>query len=83
MTAIAAPRTTRSRRSRGSSVKQVPGSAEYILTIATSGDVATGNLQFLLYDPATKAVQSARRRPHAVHRLRDDRDGQGQVGAAT
>ena len=41
----------------GSSVKQVPGSTEYILTIATSGDVATGNLQFLLYDPATKAVQ--------------------------
>ena len=28
----------------GSSVKQVPGSAEYVLTIATEGDVATGNL---------------------------------------
>ena len=41
----------------GSSVKQVPGSAEYVLTIATEGDVATGNLIFLLYDPTTKAVQ--------------------------
>ena len=41
----------------GSSVKQVPGSAEYVLTIATEGDVATGNLIFLLYDPTTKTVQ--------------------------
>ena len=41
----------------GSSVKQVPGSTEYVLTIATEGDVATGNLVFLLYDPTTKAVQ--------------------------
>ena len=41
----------------GSSVKQVPNSAEYVLTIATEGDVATGNLVFLLYDPTTKTVQ--------------------------
>ena len=30
---------------------------EYILTIATTGDPATGPLVFLLVDPATKAVQ--------------------------
>ena len=63
-----------------SSVKQVPGSAQYILTIATTGDVATGNLVFLLYDPATKVVQAARRGPHAVHDCDDDRDRQGHRG---
>jgi arabinogalactan oligomer / maltooligosaccharide transport system permease protein len=39
------------------SVTQVPGSAEYVLTIATDGDPSTGQLVFLLVDPATKAVQ--------------------------
>ena len=65
----------------GSSVKQVPGSAEYVLTIATEGDVATGNLVFLLYDPTTKAVQvGTRGRPDAVHRLHREPHGQGHVG---
>ncbi|MEV7349538.1 ABC transporter permease subunit [Micromonospora chalcea] len=39
-----------------SSVKQVPGSTEYNLTIATKGDPATGSLVFLLSDPKTKDV---------------------------
>jgi arabinogalactan oligomer/maltooligosaccharide transport system permease protein len=39
------------------SVQQVPGSTEYVLTIATVGDAATGDVVFLLYDPTTKAVQ--------------------------
>jgi arabinogalactan oligomer / maltooligosaccharide transport system permease protein len=39
------------------SVQQVPGSAQYVLTIATSGSVESGPLVFLLYDPTTKTVQ--------------------------
>lgn len=39
-----------------SSVKQVPGSTEYSLSIATIGDPATGPLVFLLSDPETKEV---------------------------
>jgi arabinogalactan oligomer/maltooligosaccharide transport system permease protein len=39
------------------SVAQVAGSAEYVLTLATEGDPATGELVFLLYDPATQTVQ--------------------------
>jgi arabinogalactan oligomer/maltooligosaccharide transport system permease protein len=39
------------------SVQKVPGSAEYILTIASTGDAATGELVFLLVDPTTKVVQ--------------------------
>jgi arabinogalactan oligomer / maltooligosaccharide transport system permease protein len=39
------------------SVQQVPGSTEYILTIATIGDPATGEIVFLLFDPATETVQ--------------------------
>ncbi|HEY8472146.1 MAG TPA: ABC transporter permease subunit [Natronosporangium sp.] len=35
------------------SVRQVPDSAEYTLSIATTGDPATGPLVFLLRDPAT------------------------------
>src|SRR5262245_66680188 len=42
----------------GASVKQVPGSAQYTLTIATNGDPATGNLVFLPYDPATQTVHT-------------------------
>ncbi len=39
------------------SVAQVAGSAEYVLTIASEGDPATGDLVFLLFDPTTKTVQ--------------------------
>lgn len=39
-----------------SSVKQVPGSAQYSLSIATQGDPTTGALVFLLGDPKTKEV---------------------------
>ncbi|GHJ10254.1 sugar ABC transporter permease [Micromonospora humidisoli] len=41
-----------------SSVKQVPGSAEYALAIATTGDPATGPLVFLLTDPGTGRVSA-------------------------
>jgi len=40
---------------QSASVKQVPGSAEYGLTVATRGDPATGTLVFLLADPAGRA----------------------------
>ncbi|GIE92563.1 ABC transporter permease subunit [Paractinoplanes rishiriensis] len=40
------------------SVTQVPGSTEYVLTVATTGDPATGPLVFLITDPATKAVSA-------------------------
>ncbi|KAB1911859.1 ABC transporter permease subunit [Micromonospora sp. AMSO31t] len=39
-----------------SSVRQVPGSTEYSLSIATTGDPATGPLVFLLSDPKTREV---------------------------
>jgi arabinogalactan oligomer / maltooligosaccharide transport system permease protein len=39
-----------------SSVVRVPGAPEYALSIATTGDPATGPLVFLVTDPATKAV---------------------------
>jgi arabinogalactan oligomer / maltooligosaccharide transport system permease protein len=38
------------------SVQQVPSSPQYVLTIATEGDPATGELVFLLVDPATKTA---------------------------
>jgi arabinogalactan oligomer/maltooligosaccharide transport system permease protein len=38
------------------SVKQIPGSTEYALSVATKGDPATGPLVFLVTDPATGAV---------------------------
>ncbi|MEV4830162.1 ABC transporter permease subunit [Micromonospora sp. CA-248260] len=41
-----------------SSVKQVPGSAEYALAIATTGDPTTGPLVFLLTDPGTGRVSA-------------------------
>lgn len=41
-----------------SSVKQVPGSTEYSLSIATEGDPATGPLVFLLSDPRTREVSA-------------------------
>ncbi|MCX4474451.1 ABC transporter permease subunit [Micromonospora sp. NBC_01655] len=40
------------------SVKQVPGSAEYALSVATAGDPATGPLIFLVTDPRTGAVSA-------------------------
>ena len=39
-----------------SSVERVPGSTEYVLSVATTGDPATGPLVFLLSDPATGAA---------------------------
>jgi arabinogalactan oligomer/maltooligosaccharide transport system permease protein len=41
----------------GASVQQVPGSAQYVLTVASTGDAVTGDLVFLLYDPGTETVQ--------------------------
>jgi arabinogalactan oligomer/maltooligosaccharide transport system permease protein len=38
----------------GTSVQQVPGSAEYVLTLATDGDPTTGDIVFLLTDPAAQ-----------------------------
>ncbi len=38
----------------GASVQQVPDSATYTLTIATDGDATTGDIVFLLSDPATE-----------------------------
>ena len=37
----------------GASVKQVPDSTIYTLTLATDGDATTGDIVFLLVDPAT------------------------------
>lgn len=39
-----------------SSVTRVPGSKAYALSVATTGDPATGPLAFLITDPATKKV---------------------------
>ena len=38
----------------GTSVQQVPGTPEYVLSLATKGDPTTGDIVFLLTDPATK-----------------------------
>lgn len=40
-----------------STVERVPGSTAYVLTIATTGEPATGDLVFLLVDPKTKTPQ--------------------------
>ena len=40
----------------GASVQQVPDSATYTLTIATDGDATTGDIVFLLTDPATEEL---------------------------
>ncbi|MER7415421.1 ABC transporter permease subunit [Micromonospora peucetia] len=40
------------------SVKQVPGSTEYALSVATQGDPATGPLVFLVSDPGSGAVSA-------------------------
>ena len=46
----------------GSSVKQVPGSAEYVLTIATEGDVATGQPGLPAVRPDDEGRPDGRRR---------------------
>jgi arabinogalactan oligomer/maltooligosaccharide transport system permease protein len=38
----------------GTSVQQVPGTPEYVLSLATEGDPTTGDIVFLLTDPATQ-----------------------------
>ena len=38
----------------GTSVQQVPGTPEYVLSLATKGDPTTGDIVFLLTDPATQ-----------------------------
>jgi len=38
----------------GTSVQQVPGTPEYVLSLATRGDPTTGDIVFLLTDPAAK-----------------------------
>ncbi|MDZ5441884.1 ABC transporter permease subunit [Micromonospora sp. 4G57] len=43
---------------QSSSVKQVPGSTEYSLSIATKGDPTAGPLVFLLTDPRTREVSA-------------------------
>ncbi|MGC1212305.1 MAG: ABC transporter permease subunit [Micromonospora sp.] len=43
---------------QSSSVKQVPGSTEYSLSIATKGDPASGPLVFLLTDPKSGEVSA-------------------------
>ncbi|MFI9642017.1 ABC transporter permease subunit [Micromonospora sp. NPDC051925] len=43
---------------QSSSVRQVPGSAEYALSVATEGDPATGPLVFLVTDPTTGTVSA-------------------------
>jgi arabinogalactan oligomer / maltooligosaccharide transport system permease protein len=40
----------------GASVQQVPGSAQYVLSLATEGDPASGDIVFLLADPATQTA---------------------------
>lgn len=40
------------------SVTQVPGSTQYALSVATTGDAATGSLVFLITDPATRMVSA-------------------------
>jgi len=53
---------------QSASVKQVPGSVEYDLSVATKGDPATGPLVFLLVDPAGTAYLG-------------DKDGLHQLGS--
>jgi arabinogalactan oligomer / maltooligosaccharide transport system permease protein len=43
---------------QSTSVVLVPGSTEYVLTIASTGDAATGALVFLITDPATNQVSA-------------------------
>ncbi len=42
---------------QSASIQQVAGSTEFVLTVATTGDAASGPITFLLYDPTTKTVQ--------------------------
>ncbi|MEU7901508.1 ABC transporter permease subunit [Actinoplanes sp. NPDC049118] len=59
------------------SVTRVPGSAEYALTVATTGDPATGPLTFLVTDPATRTVSAG-----TVDGLEPLRAGAATVNAA-
>ncbi|SDY02612.1 carbohydrate ABC transporter membrane protein 1, CUT1 family [Micromonospora pattaloongensis] len=59
------------------SVVQVPGSAEYALAVATTGDPATGPLVFLVTDPATGAVSAG-----DAEGLRPLQDGAATVNSA-
>ena len=81
VTAIAAPRTTRSRRSKDRRSSRSPGSAEYVLTIATEGDAATGNLSLPALRPdAPRPSRSGT--PDGLTPCTDctdEPDGQGQV----
>ncbi|NYF56815.1 ABC transporter permease subunit [Micromonospora purpureochromogenes] len=43
---------------QSSSVKQVPGSTQYLLSVATKGDPATGPLVFLVTDPKSGTVSA-------------------------
>ncbi|WP_346536606.1 ABC transporter permease subunit [Micromonospora sp. DPT] len=43
---------------QSSSVKQVPGSTQYLLSVATKGDPATGPLVFLVTDPKSGIVSA-------------------------
>ncbi|MEV0725304.1 ABC transporter permease subunit [Micromonospora purpureochromogenes] len=43
---------------QSSSVKQVPGSTQYLLSVATKGDPATGPLVFLVTDPTSGIVSA-------------------------
>ena len=66
------------------SVTQVAGSAEYVLTIATEGDPASGDLVFLLYDPTTKTVQQGTAEGLTPRTdVTVSADGQGHRGART
>ncbi|MEV4642146.1 ABC transporter permease subunit [Actinoplanes sp. NPDC049548] len=59
------------------SVTRVPGSAEYALTVATTGDPATGPLTFLVTDPATGKVSAG-----TTDGLKDLPSGGASVNAA-
>ena len=68
---------------QAASVRQVPGSAQYLLTVAADGDPATGELAFLLTDPATG--RSFLGTPDGLEDLSDDevtRAANGRVTAA-
>lgn len=51
---------------QGASVKQVPGSAEYELSVATKGDPATSPIVFLLVDPGGTAFLGDRGGLHRI-----------------
>ena len=68
----------------GTSVQQVPGTPEYVLSLATEGDPTTGDIVFLLTDPA--AQQSFAGTSEGLEELAADdiqgarRQGRGSAG---